>query len=113
MPQHVVLNLLPHPANPNQLSMEKVSVCRTGAWRCPYEQHRLCAAAPAGGLLAIGTHEGPEFRLWLTDCQRLAGGDNAVLAPGFTMSTAENPVPLATQWLHGIARKEKARSKPG
>ncbi len=92
MPQHVVLNLLPHPANPNQLSMEKVSVCRTGAWRCPYEQHRLCAAAPAGGLLASVPAAQADACI---DALRAAGYAQAavigqVLAPG----DAQAPITL-------------------
>jgi predicted DNA-binding transcriptional regulator YafY len=81
----VALDLVPHPAHPHPLSIEKDFGMSSGRLTVTLR------AAAAGYVLrqwqvdcSPDAHmKGPEFRLWLADCRQLAGVDNAVLAPGF------------------------------
>jgi hypothetical protein len=81
----VALDLVPHPAHPHPLSIEKDFGMSSGRLTVTLR------AAAAGYVLRQWQVDctpdarmtGPEFRLWLADCRQLAGVDNAVLAPGF------------------------------
>lgn len=84
--RHVGLELVPHPAHPHPLSIEKDFGMSNGRLAVTLR------AATAGYVLRQwqvdcspeARMKGPEFRLWLADCRKLDGVDSAVLAPGFT-----------------------------
>lgn len=83
--KEVVLGLVPHPAHPHPLSIEKDFGMQGGLLAVTLR------AATAGYVLrqwqvdcSPGARlRGSEFRLWLPDNRQLNGVDNAVLAPGY------------------------------
>jgi hypothetical protein len=87
----VALDLVPHPAHPYPLSIEKDFGMQAGRLSVTLR------AATAGYVLRQwqvdcspdARMRGPEFRLWLADGQQLDGVDNAVLAPGYWVAPAE------------------------
>lgn len=82
----IVLDLVPHPAHPHPLSIEKDFGLSNGRLTVTLR------AAAAGYVLRQwqvdcspdARMRGPEFRLWLADSRQLDGVDSAVLAPGYS-----------------------------